>query len=173
MLNISKSWTNKYDAVFSESTNPVNCGNHRAPSCEECSRGHGATWCAGDCKWDSNRNSCRGKCHDNIFFQIFFLYLGSHPKYLSILNWRYTYNTYFLRNSRGRWFWYLLQQAVRLQLQLVERSRILYQKPRCIHEKVLQKGLRWLFIGLWNNVLHIFQNMTPKLKIRVVNETFQ
>ena len=61
--------------MFSGSTNPVNCGNHRAPTCEECSRGHGATWCAGDCKWDSNRNTCTGKDHDDIIFKPLFSYL--------------------------------------------------------------------------------------------------
>ena len=85
----------------------------------------------------------------------------------SHLNWRFTYNTYFLCNSKGKWSCYsLLQQAVRLQLQMVERSRILYQKSRRIHEKVLQEDLR-LLIGLWNKLLTILSKYDSKIKIHV------
>ena len=86
---------------------------------------------------------------------------------LSYLNWRFTYNTYFLCNSKGKWSCYsLLQQAVRLQLQMVERSRILYQKSRRIHEKVLQEDLR-LLIGLWSKLLTILSKYDYKIKIHV------
>ena len=44
------------------STKPVNCGNHRATNCKECPKGHGATYCSGDCKWNSDTSTCEGKC---------------------------------------------------------------------------------------------------------------
>jgi len=32
----------------------VKCGSHYAESCDMCPQGHGATWCAGECSWDSS-----------------------------------------------------------------------------------------------------------------------
>ena len=31
------------------------CGGHRAASCELCPQGHGASWCNGECSWNSTR----------------------------------------------------------------------------------------------------------------------
>ena len=36
------------------SAKPVSCGNHNAPSCQDCPEGNGAGWCNGDCKWSDN-----------------------------------------------------------------------------------------------------------------------
>ena len=36
--------------------NPVNCGNHTAPTCSECPQGNQTALCGGDCKW--NMSSC-------------------------------------------------------------------------------------------------------------------
>jgi len=33
----------------------VSCGMHRADSCDECPRGHGPTWCNGNCTWHEGR----------------------------------------------------------------------------------------------------------------------
>jgi len=35
----------------------VNCGGHKADSCDKCPQGHGKQWCNGDCKWTS-----QGRC---------------------------------------------------------------------------------------------------------------
>ena len=29
----------------------VSCGGHRASSCDYCPKGHGESWCNGDCIW--------------------------------------------------------------------------------------------------------------------------
>lgn len=29
----------------------VVCGGHKAPSCDQCPQGHGASWCNGECEW--------------------------------------------------------------------------------------------------------------------------
>ena len=36
----------------------VNCGNHRAKSCDKCPQGNGRSWCHGDCAWCERSNSC-------------------------------------------------------------------------------------------------------------------
>merc|ERR1719367_2075663 len=36
----------------------VSCGNHYAPSCQDCPQGNGATWCNGECQWSSSLNQC-------------------------------------------------------------------------------------------------------------------
>ena len=33
----------------------VSCGNHEASSCQDCTQGHGASWCSGDCDWSNNQ----------------------------------------------------------------------------------------------------------------------
>jgi len=32
----------------------VNCGNHQAPSCNECTQGNGESWCNGECLWSNS-----------------------------------------------------------------------------------------------------------------------
>ena len=38
-------------------TEGVSCGGHQAGSCSQCPKGHGASWCNGDCVW-SRRRGC-------------------------------------------------------------------------------------------------------------------
>ena len=42
----------------------VSCGGHYASSCHSCSMGNGASWCHGDCEWDSANHQCvnKGEC---------------------------------------------------------------------------------------------------------------
>merc|ERR1719367_1231524 len=44
----------------------VNCGGHKADSCDKCPQGHGKSWCNGDCMWTS-----QGRCTDKISYQLF------------------------------------------------------------------------------------------------------
>ena len=39
----------------------VSCGGHSAPTCEDCPSGNGASWCNGDCEWNSLQNECHIK----------------------------------------------------------------------------------------------------------------
>ena len=43
------------------SVDQVNCGGHKADSCDKCPQGHGKSWCNGDCMWTS-----QGRCTDKI-----------------------------------------------------------------------------------------------------------
>lgn len=36
----------------------VNCGNHKAKSCDKCPQGNGRGWCHGDCGWCDATDSC-------------------------------------------------------------------------------------------------------------------
>lgn len=38
----------------------VSCGSHAAADCKSCPRGHGSSWCNGDCRWEGD--SHKGKC---------------------------------------------------------------------------------------------------------------
>ncbi|KAL7446637.1 hypothetical protein ACHAXM_011659 [Skeletonema potamos] len=38
--------------------NKVNCGNHKAKTCELCPQGHGKDWCNGDCSWCATSSKC-------------------------------------------------------------------------------------------------------------------
>ena len=39
----------------------MSCGGHYAAFCHECPNGNGASWCNGDCEWNSNLNECQIK----------------------------------------------------------------------------------------------------------------
>ena len=36
----------------------VNCGQHKARSCEECTQGIERNWCNGQCQWDDRNSKC-------------------------------------------------------------------------------------------------------------------
>ena len=36
----------------------VNCGQHKARSCEECTQGNNPNWCNGQCQWDEYNSKC-------------------------------------------------------------------------------------------------------------------
>lgn len=46
------------------------CGGHRAETCAECPRGHGASWCNGDCQWDTGRGRCVDKTSDPDLYEL-------------------------------------------------------------------------------------------------------
>lgn len=50
---------------------PVVCGNHKAPSCDQCPQGHGESWCNGECEWQTNgecvRSSKLAHLHPDYF----------------------------------------------------------------------------------------------------------
>ena len=46
----------------------VSCGQHEAPSCQECPGTNGQSWCNGDCKWNADTNSCEAKHQGNDVF---------------------------------------------------------------------------------------------------------
>ena len=39
----------------------VNCGQHVAATCNACPNGNGASWCNGDCTWNSQIKECLPK----------------------------------------------------------------------------------------------------------------
>ena len=43
---------------FSKATTTVRCGGHTAPTCSDCPRGNGASWCNGECEWDYIHHTC-------------------------------------------------------------------------------------------------------------------
>ena len=45
----------------------VSCGNHVAPSCTECPRGNGASWCNGDCIWSNEQCISKGEIKSTLF----------------------------------------------------------------------------------------------------------
>ena len=48
-----------YSLAFNSGIDPnVNCGGHYANFCHECPSGNGASWCNGDCQWNSLINEC-------------------------------------------------------------------------------------------------------------------
>ena len=48
-----------YSLGFNSGIDPnVNCGGHYANFCHECPSGNGASWCNGDCQWNSLINEC-------------------------------------------------------------------------------------------------------------------
>ncbi len=65
----------------------VACGGHLATSCDQCPRGHGASWCNGDCEWRDG--SCgRSSKLEHI-----------HPDYLRIVRGRYAFQP-VMNNNR-------------------------------------------------------------------------
>ena len=36
----------------------VSCGNHYATSCAECPQNNGASWCNGECDWNTGTSTC-------------------------------------------------------------------------------------------------------------------
>ena len=46
---------------FTAGTETVNCGQHRAETCELCPMGNGRNWCHGDCEWRHGKCSPKGK----------------------------------------------------------------------------------------------------------------
>ena len=39
----------------------INCGEHKAATCNECPQGNGANWCNGECKWNGLTSTCLPK----------------------------------------------------------------------------------------------------------------
>lgn len=49
-------WYNDMGVDLNETS--VNCGQHRAKTCKRCPKGHGQTWCNGDCVWCDSTQQC-------------------------------------------------------------------------------------------------------------------
>ena len=47
---------NKYQNIAEKIE--VSCGNHQAATCQDCPQGNGASWCNGDCTWNTITSAC-------------------------------------------------------------------------------------------------------------------
>merc|ERR1712038_945397 len=77
----------------------VNCGGHKADSCDKCPQGHGKSWCNGDCMWTS-----QGRCTDKISYQLFLKggCATENSKYPRLEEPKLGPSVFFLSNSMAR-----------------------------------------------------------------------
>ena len=59
--NVNKDYCSACECLDPNWIPDVSCGGHFASTCEDCPSGNGASWCNGDCEWNSSITQCQLK----------------------------------------------------------------------------------------------------------------